>query len=102
MSDSFSPNFARVLELLADQSAGMLSQAEQGELTQLLAGLDDREKAAALVERDRLQNAAAEALALMMSRDASAKVSTALRDRLIAAGMAELGARGTAPAAEVR
>jgi hypothetical protein len=100
MSDSFSPNFARVLELLADQSAGMLSDAEQRELAQLMASLNDRERAAALIEQDRLQNAAAEALALMMSRDREAKVSASLRDRLIASGMAELGSRGTSSASQ--
>lgn len=103
MSAPSSPNFARVLELLADQSTGALSTQDQLELDSLMAGLSDQERASALVEQDRLQNAAAEALALMMSRDRSSQVSASLRDRLLASGMAEIGgAAGPAPASPAR
>lgn len=91
MSASSSPGFDRVLELLADQSTGPLASQDQAELDTLMAGLDDAQRAAALIERDRLQNAAAEALAVMMSVDRPRQVTPALRDRLLASGLAELG-----------
>ncbi len=91
MSAPFSTNLTRVIELLAELSTSPLAPDQQQELDRLTAALSPDERAIAASERLRLHDAAAQALALMVQRDRATPLPAGLRDKLLAAGMAELG-----------
>lgn len=94
MSAPFHTNFTRVMDLLADRSVAPLPHDQEQELRALIDSLPTDQRTVAFMERDRLERAAAETLAMFMQADRPAAISSGLRDRLIASGMAELA--GTA------
>lgn len=102
MSAPFQTNLTRVMDLLADRSVAPLAQAEERELRTLIDGLPTDQRTVAFMERDRLERAAAETLAMLMQADRSASISSDLRDRLLAAGMSELAGTADQPGESAR